>query len=273
MKATPLAALALAACATPLAFPDPQSLAAAESAFAAHSVQADMRTAFLAAFAPDGVLVRDGWKTAGESLGPRAAPPIVLDWRPVHVEVAASGDMGLSTGPWRSTPRGAAEARDFGQFVSIWTRAPGGPWQVAVDLGISHPRPALWDEPLQARISPGTRAPEPLDAAEAAFSRASAQGGMRLAWADWAASDLRVYRDGAGPALGRGAASRRVFEEARRVFTAERVATAASGEFGYARGWYGPASAPERIEGYYLHAWRHEPAGWRLVADVINPKR
>src|SRR4051812_23374015 len=193
MKIMPLAAVLVAACATTGPRPDPHSLAAAESAFAAHSVREDMRAAFLAAFAPDGVLVRDRWMTAQESLGPRPAPPIVLDWRPVHVEVAGSGEMGLSTGPWRITARGASEPGRFGQFVSVWTRAPGSPWKVAVDIGISTPGPVLWDAPLQAAVSAGTRADEPLDAAEAAFSEAAAHAGMRAAWAQWAASDVRIY--------------------------------------------------------------------------------
>jgi ketosteroid isomerase-like protein len=266
-----LAALVATACATPGPAPDPGSLAAAETAFAAQSVREDMRAAFLANFASDGVFVRDGWKNTRETLGPGSAPPIVLDWRPVHVEVAASGDMGLSTGPWRITARGAAEPSRFGQFVSIWTRAPGGPWQVAVDLGISHPGPALWQEPLDARVSPGVPTSAPLDAAESAYSGIAARSGMRIAWADWGAADLRVYREGLDPAVSRGAASRRMWDETRHVFTVERSATAASGEFGYARGHYASPDAPARIEGYYLHVWRHEAPGWRLVADVINP--
>ena len=273
MKTALPAALLVAACAAPGPAPDARSLADAESAFAAHSVREDMRAAFLAHFAADGVLVRGGWKTARETLGPQAAPPIVLDWRPVHVEMAASGDMGLSTGPWRITARGEAAPSRFGQFVSIWTRAPGGPWRVSVDLGISHPGPTLWPEPLDARVSPGVRAGTPLEGAESAYSEIAARSGMRVAWAEWGAADLRVYREGLDPAVSRGGASRRMWEETHHVFTVERSATAASGEFGYARGHYAALDAPARIEGYYLHVWRHETAGWRLVADVINPAK
>ena len=48
--------------------PDAASLAAAETAFAAHSVREDMRTAFLAHFTDDGVFVRDGWTHSNEFL-------------------------------------------------------------------------------------------------------------------------------------------------------------------------------------------------------------
>src|SRR5436189_3168197 len=94
-----LIALAASACAAPAPrMDDTASLAAAETAFAAHSVREDMRVAFLAAFAPDGLFVRNAWVPANDWLRDRAAPPIVLDWRPQFVEVAASGEMGLSTG-------------------------------------------------------------------------------------------------------------------------------------------------------------------------------
>src|SRR3954469_11663458 len=103
MKTSPLvASLALAACAlpAPMADTDRLSLAAAESAFAAHSVREDMRTAFLANFADDGMFVRNGWLVSNTYLAGQKAPPIVLDWKPVYTEIAPSGELGLSTGPW-----------------------------------------------------------------------------------------------------------------------------------------------------------------------------
>ena len=267
------AAMALAACATlPASDEAATSLAAAETAFAAHSVREDMRAAFVAAFAPDGLLVRSGWANARESWSARAAPPIVLDWKPVHVEAARSGDLGLSTGPWRITPRGGKAPTDYGQFVSIWEREPGGAWQVAVDIGISHPAPTLWDAPLDARTSPGTPGRAPLEAAEAAFADLAASSGPRFAWAAWAAEDLRLYRDGHEPWLGRGDVARHQWDEARVAFVPERIVTARSGELGYARGHLAMPRTPG-VKGWYLHVWRHEAAGWRLVADVVNPAK
>ena len=111
MRTLCLVALAATACAMPVTQPDPpESLAAAETAFAAHSVREDMRAAFLAAFADDGVFVRDGWAVSNTYLKDRPAPPIVLDWRPVYTEVARSGELGLSTGPWKITSKEKPDA-------------------------------------------------------------------------------------------------------------------------------------------------------------------
>ena len=272
MRFSASAALLAASCATLPAGDEPaRSLAAAETAFAAHSVREDMRAAFLAAFAPDGVFVRGAWTAARPWLEPRAAPPIVLDWRPVHVEAARSGEMGLSTGPWRITPKGRAEATGFGQFVSIWTREPGGPWRVAVDIGISHPQPTLWDAPLDARVSPGVAATSPLAAAEKAFSEMAAREGTGAALARWAATDVRAYREGRAPLLGRDAVLRDLAGEPTASWHADALRTAASGELGWARGTLAAAGIP--VQGYYLHVWRHESAGWRLVLDVVNPAK
>jgi ketosteroid isomerase-like protein len=273
MKTATLAAsLALAACAhSPGATDVPASLAAAESAFAAHSVREDMRAAFLAAFADDGVMVRNGWTVSNAFLANRPAPPIVLEWRPQYVEVAASGDLGLSTGPSRITSKQMPETPpSHGQFVSIWRRAPGGPWKVEVDLGISHAEPFLWNEPLQLRTVPAVAGNgESLDKAEADFQRRVASG-TRAAYEARGARDLRLFRGGAAPSAVAALSSPPLPERAL-AWTVERSVTAASDDFGYTRGAYADVARPAEALGWYLRVWRREAGGWRVFVDVVNP--
>lgn len=273
-RALVLAAVALAACAElPSRVDDAASLAAAESAFAAQSVRENMRSAFLSHFAGDGVFVRNGWVNANAYLGPRAAPPIVLDWKPAYVETAASGEMGLSTGPWKLTSTAKPDAPPaYGQFVSVWKRAPGAPWKVAVDLGISQPEPALWSQPLEASSTFGRASPAAgsLDAAEGAFARASQDNGSRAAYGRFASPRVRLYRDGSSPRLGREAALASI-DDARIAWTVERSETARSGEFGYARGSFAAVSSPQKPLGYFMRVWRLEAGEWRIALDVINP--
>lgn len=248
------------------------ALAAAESAFAAHSVREGMRAAFLAHFAPDGVLVADGWTVAGDRLRPRPDPPIVLDWRPVHVEAAASGDLGLSTGPWKRSSRTDTLAPPaYGQFVSVWKREAGGPWRVVVDLGISHPPAALWDEPLRARVLRSSKVSEPIAAAEQAFAREARERGLRAAYASHASGALRLYRNGSPPAIGLPAAlAGPLASVADWTWTVERTDTAASGDLAYARGRYALAASPDATAGYFLRVWRVEDGRWRIAVDVVN---
>jgi len=271
-----LTALALAGCASAPAFEAPQSLAAAETAFAAHSVRDGMRAAFLAAFADDGVFVRSGWTPAKAHLAPRPNPPIRLDWRPQYVEVAASGELGLSTGPWKLTqPTNPDVPATFGQFVSIWKRKAGGAWQVAVDLGIGHPEPTLWDRPLETLTVEGARsvaAPGGIEAAEEAFERESRSAGVRSALAIHGSHRLRVYRGGFSPALGKAEAlALSAVTDERIAWTVERAEAAQAGDLGYARGRYASASAPAVPIGHYLRVWRLEGGAWRIALDVVNP--
>lgn len=269
------ALLAAAGCAAPGPHADaPRSLAAAETAFAAHSVREDMRAAFLANFADDGLFVRPGhgWTVSNTYLAGRPPPPIVLDWRPQYVEVAASGELGLSTGPTRSTSKADPSAPPrHGQYVSVWRRAPGGPWKVEVDLGIGHAEPWLWDSPLEARTVPAAPpSPATLADAEADFQRISATRGLRAAYAARGARDLRLYRDGQRPVASLEAAlAMPAASEPPPRWTAERVESARSGDLGYTRGAY--ADEAGTVRGHYLRVWRREADGWRIVLDVTSP--
>src|SRR5258708_29172343 len=153
-----LAVIVLAGCAqapAPVATVEPSTtLAAAESEFAAHSLREGMRAAFLAHFTDDGVLVREGWTNAIAFLGPRPDPAIVLDWRAQYTETAASGELGLSTGPWKLTSKEKPDTpAAYGQFVSVWRREPGKPWKGAVGGGIPPPEP----RPVRRPPPPGNR--------------------------------------------------------------------------------------------------------------------
>src|SRR5688572_14862475 len=269
--------LALAACAhQPAAVDHSASLAAAETAFAAHSVREDMRVAFLAAFDHDGVFVREGWRVSNDFLRDRPAPPIVLDWRPQYVEVASSGDLGLSTGPSKIVSKAQPQTPPtFGQFVSVWRRAPGGAWKVAVDLGIAHPEDTLWKEPLEKRqLPPPSRSVEAgtVEQAEERFAAEAQARGMRTAYAAFGADNLRFYRAGQPPATTRAAAlTSPGMEGPAHAWTVERTETSRAGDLAYVRGAYAAVASPTVPLGWYLRVWRREPNGWRIVMDVTNP--
>jgi ketosteroid isomerase-like protein len=267
-------ALALAGCAhQPAPMDHTASLAAAETAFAAHSVREDMRVAFLAAFADDGVFVREGWRVSNDFLRDRPAPAIVLDWRPQYVEASASGDLGLSTGPSKITSKTDPNAAPaYGQYVSVWRRHPGGPWKVAVDLGISHSTEALWSAPLEARQLRGEAAAGGIAQAEALFAADARARGLRAAYETHGAENLRFYRPGRLPTATRAAAlaSPAMAAEAP-VWTIERTEISQARDFAYARGAYASRSAPSVPIGWYLRVWRHEAGQWRIAMDVVNP--
>jgi len=248
------------------------SLAAAENAFAAHSVREGMRPAFLANFADDGVLVRNGWALALPALEAQSPAPNVLDWHPVFVEAARAGDLGISTGPWTITPRDPARPTLHGQFVSAWRRTHGR-WQVVADIGISHPGPELAEAALETHVAPGVEDGDAaaLAAAEQAFEQLAARGGMRAALDAHGSPRLRFYREGHAPWLGAPRLLPASAADGGAIrFTLQDVQVSRSGDLGFARGTYaGPADA----RGVWLRAWRREDGAWRVALDVANATR
>jgi len=271
-----LAALVAAGCASsggPDALEPATSLAAAEAAFAAHSVREDSRAAFLASFADDGVLVRDGWALARSALEAQPAPQLVLEWRPVYVEAARSGELGVSTGPWTITPHDKARAPSHGQFVSVWRRTQGR-WQVIADIGIANPGAVFSDAQLATRVagagSNGDAAS--LEAAEQAFARTSARDGLRGAMRAFGSDELRFYREGHAPWLAPARALPDEAADERGVqFTVQERQAARSGDLGFARGTY--VRTADGGRGVWLRVWRREGGTWRVALAVANATR
>jgi ketosteroid isomerase-like protein len=277
MKKTVIAGAVIAASCAATAPPDAlepaTSLASAEAAFAAHSVRQDSRAAFLANFAADGVFVRDGWVVARPALESQPAPPIVLDWHPVYVEAARSGELGISTGPWTITPHDRSKAALHGQFVSVWRRTDGR-WQVIADIGVAHPVAALEGARLQTRMAPaaGNGDAASLASAERAFTQAAAHGGMLEAIREHGSDDMRFYREGQAPWLESARAlPAEVADESPIHFTQQDMQVARSGDLGFARGTY--VQPADGKHGVWLRAWRREGSAWRVSLAVANATR
>lgn len=254
---------------------DAASLAQAERNFAALSMRTDMKNAFVATFAEDGVLVGDGWETARAAFADKPAPPVRLDWGPAHVEVAGSGELGLSTGPWIRTSRAKPDApAAHGHFVSIWRKSANGPWKVEVDLGITHPD----DVPIPATAaSPDAEAAAPgattLEQAEARFDAMSRKGGARSAYEANASPRFMLYRAGHAPYRGKAEAlGARELSDSPTAWLVDARAAAASDDFGYVRGRYADAADPSAIRGYFLRVWRRDAGGWAIVLDVTHAR-
>ena len=121
---------------------DPEALMEADRAFAA-AVAEGGAEAWVSWFASDGAMIQEG---IGEIRGTEAiraamagidAPGVSLHWEPVRADIAASGDLGWTTG--RSVfeapgPDGATMRID-GVYVSIWRLQADGSWKVVMDLG------------------------------------------------------------------------------------------------------------------------------------------
>ena len=116
-------------------------LVAAERAFARHAEDADVRTAFLAAFADDGIWMtptpmrlRDAYAARPAPADPRA---VRLEWAPVISGICRVRRFRIHQRP-DDTGRCATAAvtPQYGAYFSVWKRDAQQRWRVVLDGGI-----------------------------------------------------------------------------------------------------------------------------------------
>jgi ketosteroid isomerase-like protein len=120
---------------------------AADRAFAALARAKGARTAFTEFADPQAIMFRAGVGPVKgiDAIGrvfedPAVATPV---WEPEAAEVAASGDLAYSWGPftWTPVPDGplAGKPSLTGYYVSIWKKQPDGRWKWVIDIGVPGP--------------------------------------------------------------------------------------------------------------------------------------
>jgi ketosteroid isomerase-like protein len=271
------------------------SLIEAERAFSRASGSEGTRAAFLAFLARDAVVFRPA-PVAGRPVYERmpAGEPTVLTWAPEAAEVAASGELGYTTGPYAVRPSREAAPSSFGRYVSVWNREPDGTWKVLIDAGVRHdPPPASTAAPSEVASPAGLPdlaplTPEALRDEEYAFGRRAgafeedaARRGTRKALADFAAADIRVLRPGRFPAVGLAAAKALLSPDEGKALrggrypksrqTSYKVGLSWSGDLAWSYGTVQDEASP-REGTAYLRLWRRVPPGpWRISLDLVLP--
>jgi len=258
LKALPILAIALA---MPAAASDFDDMVNAEKAFAADASARSTRAAFLTALADDGRLFAPGPTNGKHLWEARAENQNRLEWTPAVAEIASSGDLGYTSGPWRLTNAGDDKPSAFGHFFTVWKKQADGKWKVLVDHGISHAQVAFPDKVLRrGGVGVGPVPTWPVGVAELRTADLAPVGALntRMVSADF----LRL-RDGMVPD---GRAEGQAFP-----FRTTRMDTglviSAAGDL--AATWGGGPDSPG-----WMRIWRRPSAedapgqGWQLAVDM-----
>lgn len=250
--------------ATPAPASDFEELVAAERAFAADASARTTRAAFLAYLAEDGLVFEPGPTSGKRVWESRREDKAKLEWAPELAEVAASGDLGYTSGPWRYTPEGAEKPVAFGHYFTVWRKDADGKWKVLIDHGVSHSEVAFPETVLRrGGLSLGTAPTWPVGAAELRSADLAPAGALnsRMVSADF----LRL-RPGAVPD---GRAEGQAYaNQAARAETG--LVISAGGDL--AATWGGGAGGPS-----WIRIWRRPSAsdapgaGWVLAVDLSLP--
>ncbi len=264
------------------------SLVAAERAFAQLSVEQGTRTAFLEYLAEESIIFSPTPTDGRAVYTERSEAPTTLAWQPAFADVAATGDLGYTTGPWTfSDSTGTPTV--YGHYVSVWRVQPDSTWRVEIDAGIFHPQhetPAP-DRVVSTGASTADRALRKLyqEAARVALLRtdrelavASEERGAVQAFRPFLTDSVRVYRNGAFPGIGPAAMEEVLARDAENgVLTWRPISATVSqaGDLGYSYGlatFRAASGDTSATSSSYFRVWKIQPDSvWRLVVDLASP--
>jgi ketosteroid isomerase-like protein len=259
-------------------------LVAAENFFAAAAKEKAIKAAFLSVLDDQSIVFRGGPVNAVEFYKKQPETSAKLYWEPVYARIAKSDDFGFTTGP-STYKRSDTSAVSYGDYLSVWKKNKRGVWKLAVDIGVSHPKPTA--QPALKFLNPqGERFFRQLsdkrlgqrediilssDKLYATILKADNQ----IARNEFLNDDTRLLFPGAQPVTGKEQV--RAFWEKQQVkitsapINGER---AYSGDLAYT---YGNATIEARgksVDYNYLRIWEIQPGfKWNVIAEVYVEAR
>ncbi|HYK76300.1 MAG TPA: hypothetical protein VEV16_04930 [Daejeonella sp.] len=117
------------------------SLVAAENYFSGMAGRKGIKKAFLQVSDENTLIFRPGPVNAQKYFKDQAPDNGQLSWEPVWAKISKSGDWGFTTGPYIYRSAENPEQAYYGEYVSVWKMNSKGIWKLAIDIGMSHPKP------------------------------------------------------------------------------------------------------------------------------------
>ncbi len=250
-------------------------LAERERAFSAASDSLGVKESFLL-FLSDDCTMLDPRPVNGKTLyESKPAGTSHLTWFPLYVEVSASGNFGISTGPWEFRRSKTDTALAFGHYFSVWEKDADGVWKVIFDNGISHPRIEKIVEERNYFQRAGKKSVPAsgggMQEMERRFQEAVRDLGIINAYQKHASPNLRLYRNGSFPSKTPSDAAALIQRSLQpNTFTPLRFRTAESDDIGFT---YGYAVSSEKDSASFMRVWHRDgDAGeWTIIVDMLEP--
>jgi ketosteroid isomerase-like protein len=250
------------------------SLIAAEKAYAKLAAEKGFREASISVFADHAVIFAPN-AVNGKKFWREAKENPAITWRPTFASISRSGELGYTTGPWESRKSRDVEKPDtFGHFVTIWQKKTNGMWKVALDVGLNHPLAEAAETEIKTYV-PNSPNPRPesvsadLEKTQHSFAD-SLKDDEADAITDNASDDIRIYRSGQFPAVGKTAAEKMLAEEdAKTTRTPRGAGTSDPLDLAYEYGEFTSEQNHATEHGIYVCIWRLESDGaWKLALDL-----
>lgn len=251
-----------------------RAMVEAEKKFFQTGQERGTRAAFLEFLAEDGIVFRPGPVNGKESWTKRPESGLDLVWEPTFAAIARSADFGYDTGPakWRAKKTDPAFT-GFGHFISIWKKQKDGSWKVALDVGIENMKSDA-KPPLQLVLpkNRGQGTSESWQQTQSAFI-ATAKLDFMKALRQFGSDEMRLYRDGSFPTIGKKEAAEQLEpEQAGVTMEVMKSDMSSSGDLAYHYGACTDTRSQPGRAGHFLQIWQTDAAGaWKLVLDWQQP--
>lgn len=240
----------------------------AEIAFAKTAVDFTVRTAFLQHMDSTAVVFENGEAFNGIKQW-QNTPDFKekLLWRPVFFAMAASGELGFTTGPYELRKTLKDSAASAGQYSTVWKKNKNGEWKFLIDLGTTY-----------AKSEFNQQEPEPFTALGITPSNDTSIHVIETKFiADFTANSVAAYRKNIQqnswfnlygiPPLRDSAQTIKILSEKylKGSFTILGEGISASKDIAYVYGNYSSYSQKKN----YLRIWAHTANGWKILLQVI----
>ena len=252
------------------------SLANAERSFSNASEQKGIRDSFLEFLSDDCVMFNPSPVNGKDLYKNRKPNAAHLTWFPTFVEVAASGDFGISTGPWEFRKTKSDTPVAYGHFFSVWKKQTDGTWKVAFDNGISYSKAIKRTEPEHVKMLSSVKTKAGISGqsltdlmdTERKFIKSFNDKGMIASYSQFAADNMRVYRNGNFPSQQKREALELLKKQGeQKDFSPMETQIASTGELGYT---YGISVDANNDSSSYIRVWRKDKE-WKIAVDMLAP--
>jgi ketosteroid isomerase-like protein len=254
---------------------DLEKLIATERAFAQTAAEKGTKAAFLEFMAKDAVVFVPERTPAMPYWNGRPESNSLLSWAPNYADVSSNGALGYTTGNWEFRAKGKDDQPSaFGNFVTIWLRQPSGEYRFVVDLGVGHAAPAKYSTDVAPPSVIATLNKDRISAADSAnkyFELVRTQG-IKKAYSQYAADDVRVFREDRLPEFGKRALLTEAGKKMSNIVMAKRMVFFEADDLAYVTNTYSiPAADGSTESGNFMQVWKFRDGRWQIVLDIFKP--
>jgi hypothetical protein len=250
-----------------------KGLVDAEKAFASFTTSNTIKEGFLRFMDSTGIIFRQGKAVnAWEAYRQQNAGTAILSWEPAFAAISASGDFGITTGPYElRNPSLQDSVIARGTFSSVWQINKQGIWKNLADLGTAYKKKHLLVKQVhQIELPAGTAPPsigfEEVFTLDKKFNAVLAEKN-NTSLSQWLPVDSWLNMEGELPVVGDKLIMNILTHIPDTVlFDSEAGNISAAGDMAYV---YGSVTNANKKENY-LRVWIKRNNKWQVILQTIK---